>query len=535
MDNILSYLKWRGDLDFSEHPFNEIDNLIFCQLAYLDLKGIIPDSESGGSICLSDAVSNYISSESRRPCTMLGIPSDFYPLLMNSKRIANLRLSKFKDVCDTEKHMQFAAFHIILHDGTAFIVFRGTDDTITGWREDFMMSFCITPAQTEAVNYLERTMEEGVEYRIGGHSKGGNLAVYASMMCQEQLQNQIIEIFDNDGPGLSRELIQPEKYIRIKERICKIIPEFSIIGTLFEQEGNRCKIVKSSEKGIRQHDLMSWEAGRCHCIYSKERNPKCKAINEVINNWIENVDINEKKVFTDSLFDALEGGGLVYLNDVAAGGLDKFESILFELVTSEKESKNVVKKLVNSLWKKGREIKFTEVIRDFAAIRGFLLVLLGLLFIEIPEHAMQVIGSMIIFSFLVFACYRSVIKLRKYGWRINKIQYRAMYTIVILALTVFLMVKSEILIISGNIILGILCLGYGFYRMQKAVNYRRNRKMTLRFGEIEAFIYLLFGLVAFAVTNRVIGSYIFAVGTFMALSGIKEVLAVIYKLSDNKI
>ena len=184
-------------------------------------------------------------------------------LMANSKRYSGLKLSNYIDLYDEDKKSQFAAFHIEIDDKYNYVAIRGTDMSIVGWQEDFRMAHEVVPAQRYATRYLNRTVTDNKKYYIGGHSKGGNLAVYAASMCHEDIQNKIENIFDNDGPGFLKDYLESESYKRIRGRIVRIVPEYCVIGMLLEHDLNPI-IVGSNLDGIIQHDLMSWQVDGCN-------------------------------------------------------------------------------------------------------------------------------------------------------------------------------------------------------------------------------------------------------------------------------
>ena len=307
MGNIISYLRWRGDLLWSEAPFNEVDNLILACLSYFDFDGIVSETEKN-PVSLMCAAENFFSEhrESKSPAD-----PDLLKKAAASKRYGDIMLWGYRDVMDREQEMtQFAALHFVLEDGIDYISFRGTDNTIVGWRESFRLGFEVVPAQKRAAGYLEETIcKDGtVRYRIGGHSKGGNLAVYGAMMCSEGAKEQIDAIYMNDSPGLCPAMIDEEKCQDIQGRIIKIVPEFSIIGMLFEGNDtvngteqkvamNSGLIVKSSADGILQHDAFSWQIEGNHFATAQQLAEKAWIYNGIFDRWIESADFEERELF----------------------------------------------------------------------------------------------------------------------------------------------------------------------------------------------------------------------------------------------
>ena len=194
MGNIITYLKWRGDLNFSERPFCLVDNLVLSAFVYQNLSGIVTDDKE--PVTVADA---YVRYQEKNPDKKE--KTTLFSLMAGSRRFGQANLSYYREVYDEETASQFTAVHITLDDESRYIAFRGTDNTIIGWQEDFGIGSMVVPAQLMAKDYLERTMEEGKHYRIGGHSKGGNLAIFSAAQCEEKLQDQIIAVYNNDGPG----------------------------------------------------------------------------------------------------------------------------------------------------------------------------------------------------------------------------------------------------------------------------------------------------------------------------------------------
>ena len=208
MANLLDYLDWRGDLPLSGDPFNEVDNLILAELSFVDFGGIVPGPGAGAAVPLGEAAAAYFAKTEGRPIDMgVLVPNQIPEMLRRmaaAPRFRDMQLSGFVDHLDTEKAEQFAALTIVCGDGALYLSFRGTDDTLAGWKEDFYLS-CMreVPAQKKAVEYTETMARQypRVKLRLGGHSKGGNLAVWAGVFCPLAVQRRIRSVWSNDGPG----------------------------------------------------------------------------------------------------------------------------------------------------------------------------------------------------------------------------------------------------------------------------------------------------------------------------------------------
>lgn len=225
MANILEYLDWRGDLTLLERPFNEVDNLILAEICYLDFSGFVPAGFQTQQVTLLDAASAYFAAH---PETNMGVlVPDQIPVLVEhaakTARFGDIRLLGYVNRIDEETQTQFSALTMLLPDGSAYVAFRGTDDTIVGWKEDFNMAFTPEiPAQKYAAEYL-RQVSAALPFRpllVGGHSKGGNLAVYAAVFCGQDVQKRILAVYNNDGPGFYSSLLSlPEQQAGWPEKL----------------------------------------------------------------------------------------------------------------------------------------------------------------------------------------------------------------------------------------------------------------------------------------------------------------------------
>jgi len=506
-----------------------VDNLVLAELSYLDLTGIVPECGTNESISVADAATIY----EKKIETELETEFPLCQLLQRmsgTKRFRDARLSNYTDVLDEESNTQFAALHIELDDGSIYVAFRGTDDTIVGWREDFSISFQIVSAQKLAVHYLEATMKDLKKcYRVGGHSKGGNLAVYATMMCPAEKQEHILEIYCNDGPGICDEIVDMTKYEWVRPKLIRIVPEFSIIGALFEQE-EPTVIVASSVDGILQHDAMTWEIEGDHFKRKKERTGKSKFLNNIFDTWIGSADMEHKKTFVKDFFNALEAGGAKRIVDISQGGVNGFEVVLLSLIESEKRTKIVIGKLIESFSGELKNIDILEVIKSRQAVRGFLLFGIGLLFMMIPKFVMECIGIGLGFTALLWLGK----KLMEYAIQENlsvKIRrQRLLLYLILTSICSFLIGNRAFLSLSADFILGIVLIIIAFGKFREVFQKDKSKGIRLcmvLFG----ILALMLGLVAVATPGRIMTEHIFTVGTFMILYGIGKVLFAMYESS----
>lgn len=309
MANLMEYIDWRGDIDFSQVPLNEVDNLILSEICYVDFEGIISPSFNK-PILLSTAVRTYLRRH-RGERAYLGVivPPQIIALMAKaarSRRFGRIRVCGYINHVSDNTQTQFSAMTYLLDDNHVFAAYRGTDDTIIGWKENLNMSFMHpVPAQLEAVSYLEQLADERKEnIYVGGHSKGGNLAVYALAKCAPAVKERVLAAFNNDGPGFSREFIESLDYESTREKIRTFLPESSIVGMLLEHE-ERYEVVKSSQSGIWQHDSLSWEVMGGSFIHLDDITDESKSIEKTMKQWLDNMSPEDREIFVDNIFDAL--------------------------------------------------------------------------------------------------------------------------------------------------------------------------------------------------------------------------------------
>jgi hypothetical protein len=308
MANLFDYLKWRGDLTFEHSPFNPVDNIIFTQLAYLPLDGIVPGPDENGSITIAQTaaiIAERLANNALGGPILFKDDPSFIDAIGQTERFKNCRLHSFVNHSDVVQEMQFAALCIDMGFAT-FVAFRGTDVSIVGWKEDINMSFsAVIPAQLEAVSYLQKIAKKTSGPLVpGGHSKGGNLAIYAAACCNAKTCRRIADIYSNDAPGFHQGFIESDGFQKIRQRIHSFVPQTSIIGMLFEH-GNDSIVIKSSQTGILQHEQYSWEITHNDMSRLDQVDQGSRYIDKTLREWLGNLDKEHLRLFSDTLYGLL--------------------------------------------------------------------------------------------------------------------------------------------------------------------------------------------------------------------------------------
>jgi hypothetical protein len=311
MAGIFDYIRWRGDLSFHAAPFNPVDNIILTHISYFPFDRIVGGPEENSGITIAEAAKKIAGILRRRPGAFddeLVFRDDpaLVAALGSSGRYGNLELRGYVNQIDPAAEKQFSALSILGCGGFSLISYRGTDNTIVGWKEDFNMGFSdIIPAQLEAVSYLE-TMAAKIRgpLCLGGHSKGGNLAIYAAAFCGKHTRRRIRRIYSNDAPGFKRRVLESSGFAEIKDRIQSFIPQSSVVGMLFEHPEDYT-VVKSSQTGLMQHDVFSWEVERDDLVRVKEVSQGSVFMNRTVGDWLGGLDSGQLRRFTDALYEIL--------------------------------------------------------------------------------------------------------------------------------------------------------------------------------------------------------------------------------------
>lgn len=329
MSNVFDYLTWRGDLTLGNAPVCPVDTLLFSMLPYIRLESYVPASVNAEPVRLSDAIAAYLADPAERPSA----EQKHEPLLRAfaaSARFAPLRLLGAVEEIDKEQGLQFAAITYLLPGQNLFVAFEGTDDTLIGWEEDFRMSYeCPVPAQLKAVEYLRRAAAAHPLRRIyvGGHSKGGNLAMFAAVHSGPEYRHRIRAVYNHDGPGFCDNTLSSPEYLELRDRIHTFLPQSSIVGVLLEHDDNY-KIVKSTAAGLQQHDPYSWQVLGNDFEYTTERTAFGIETEAIVDRFVNELSTERKRQFGEALFTLLESTGQETLSGVADNKLQSLRNIL---------------------------------------------------------------------------------------------------------------------------------------------------------------------------------------------------------------
>ena len=372
MANLLDYLDWRGDLTLEQAPFNEVDNLILAELSFVDFSGIVPPPGQGDSVPLHQAAETFFGAVPPGEKIDMGVlvPDaipDMLRKMASSRRFRDMKLNCFISWLDTEKAEQFAALTIETGDGLLYLSFRGTDDTLAGWKEDFLMA-CLPeiPAQKMAVQYVRNVARQfpRKRLRLGGHSKGGNLAVYAGVYAPDSVQKRIHAIWSNDGPGFHDDLLDLPEHQRVADRIVSIVPKSSVVGMLLEHEEDYT-VVDSSQQGLMQHDGFSWEVLGDHFVKLRSVTRQGRLNDLTLKEWVHNMPLDQREKFVDGLFTVLSASGAVTLTDLKEESLKAAGAMVRAMKDMEKDTRDALVYAVRLLFRCNAKVLLEEWQQDY--------------------------------------------------------------------------------------------------------------------------------------------------------------------------
>ncbi|MDO5409625.1 MAG: DUF2974 domain-containing protein [Lachnospiraceae bacterium] len=320
MADITDYIKWRGDLTFEQSPFNEVDNLIFSFISYVDFSGIV-DNSADKRITLREASDRfwefYTEKEILDKPTLTKKAAFVLRDMAASRRFGDLLLSDFVNEIDEGEQKQFSALKIHLPKDRCYLVFRGTDETIVGWQEDFnMICFPGIPSERRAVEYLIKAMEDEktADFYIGGHSKGGHLAFYAAICVWEKFGGRILSVYNNDGPGISEEMAASQAYEEALPKLISYVPEQSFFGLMLCHK-EPVYVVKSRRAGLLQHDILSWEVMGAELVKAQCVAPHSRNLDKGLKNWLEAIEPAERAEIIKLIFDSFSLAQIHTLGD----------------------------------------------------------------------------------------------------------------------------------------------------------------------------------------------------------------------------
>lgn len=490
-NNILSYIKWRGDISLSARPFDEVDALVIATFSYIHLDGIVPDSNK--EVSIKDVAQKYFNSSNQNLDHYKY--QDLLKLMANSVRFGDAKLSYFADVL-TDR-IQFSAIKI---------------------------SFRTTGAQKYALKYLTNILKTTNQvYSLAGHSKGGNLAEYAAVNLPDDLKENIDTIYTFDSPGLSTQVDG------VTDKLKRYVPEFSIIGRLFEPENITPTILVSDRSKLAQHDPMSWEVSGSHFITRNHRNPTSKIYNQIINQWIGEANLQEREALTNDLFSAFAASGATKITELNKNGFGGFGAILFSLTDSSRRTRFVLGSLWETIW---RSIKATHLEKLFIntnSIIGWVLILLGIVDLTIPDYAYRAFGGLVALFCVGWSGYHIVETANSHLLPKPKRFFIISYLIVF-GLAIAIISNNRLLNFLAHYVLGIFLIGFAYVRLRSViVKNKKNGIFRNIIDVLESLIAFAAGIIVIINPNYFSRQAVISLGILLIIYGFFQLVMELFK------
>lgn len=377
MNTFYDYLHWRGDLTMDQSPLNEIDAMIFSILSYVDFKHVLKHFNTTDRISLTETSNKFEElgifkntkglSDFDKECL------EILKLVASKPRYSLIQLIGFKERFKVENSTQFAAISYILNDQSILVAFRGTDESIIGWKEDFTMSFSDkVGSQKYGLDYLNDIQKiNNKPIYLSGHSKGGNVAVYAAVKADKNIQDRILKVYNFDGPGFNKKAVNKDDYNTLGlDKIITLVPQSSIVGILLQHEEPFRVVYSSKKTGIFQHYPMSWEVEPSSFKRLEDVKNVTQYFDATMRTFLEELKEDDLEIFVDTLFNTVQAGGAINLRDLFKTPGKTLSAIHKYCLETPTETKKQVENVIKAFFKVSREVSKIESKKQINAVKA---------------------------------------------------------------------------------------------------------------------------------------------------------------------
>lgn len=351
MADVFTYVSQYGNRSIKESPFNELDNLAFCILAYLPFEKLVPELAGRKKLGTLREIAAALPKEEDECWIEQSVGCLLQAQLLldmaKTRRYGRMIIKNYVTLNDPEQQIQFAAITIQMSLFQRFIAFRGTDNTFNGWKEDLMLSYRTPiPAQKKSVDYVNQTQRFFLgKIYIGGHSKGGNLAAYSAIFASARIQKHIVQVFNNDGPGFLHDMVERPEYKAALPKIHTFVPQSAIVGMLLEHE-EEYTVIKSNTQGKEQHSLFTWETEENHFVTMEQVDLVSRLKDRAVKNWLEEIDEETREQFVEAFFTMIESSGVKDAQEILNASPKTYMKTLRSMVKLEGEDRNIIIKML---------------------------------------------------------------------------------------------------------------------------------------------------------------------------------------------
>ena len=496
---LLDYVQWIGDFDFDTMPFREADALVLCVAVYFEILPLFADGRKSAKF--SECAELLDAGRAKLMITGGDMGNEgIFRAAAESKRFGELTITDYVDKLTTDPPLQFAAMCFRYKDEFSFIAYRGTDSSLAGWEENFMISFTRTTAQNLAGEYACQLIEPGCDWYIGGHSKGGNLALTAACVLPPEQIDLVKRIYMLDGPGLCPEVFDEQLISSVDAKTTRIIPEFDVIGKLFEPRITDTRIVKSYRKGIEQHSLASWMVDHGDLSSAPANAPGSRWINDLTDEWIAGLPLEERAVFVEELFDAMEEAGVQDLQEITP---EYFGNLIIRLSGKSATTRKVMtslprKMLLDDVEKPKLSTRISNFFKNSVLVIAVILALLGTGIIIARGKTLDILSIALVSIIAAVEIFVIIRRLIKAKGRLDGMRERIVIAIALVAVIPVLIFKEHALFVLGSFIFGALFLVLAYISIQQAA---KEIRIFLRVLNIIEFVACIAAGVGFLIVN----------------------------------
>ena len=527
MGHLIDYVEWKGDESYSSKPFNLVDSVVLAFLSYVRF---------GDSIRLDDSPTlketyDLLMKKGKDPviATMDGTQrkKDYLALLQavcSSSRYGSMVLVDYEDITDTKANIQFAGLGFKLETGELVASYRGTDETIVGWKENFELSFQEVPAQRKAAEFATKLARIGKPLYIVGHSKGGNLALYAASKLPLDDRNLLKHLYLLDSPGLCEEVFGKPDMDYLNPVTTCLNPGYDVVGQIFKMPFQDVRVVDCDASTIFQHAFLSWRIEKGEFVYLQDYDPECAWANQVIRDWLIDVDMDSRKKFVGDFFQALTSHGEKTLWDLGKNPIRTVDKLLVSYFDAPKKTKEPVKKLGFAAFfgTSLRELKSLRQFPDFISsslVQALIMITVGLLFTFLPESLpwIVVISASAALLFLWVIAFYYLAK-NKWNWKAYRLRLWIASFLTLAYVGAALLgwqLISDISLYGA----GLFFLLFGAWILLTMDQKKEAPKFVRVINWIEIALYALMGCYLLFVPTPYVGYGLFAAGIILTIDG----------------
>ncbi|MBP5256355.1 MAG: DUF2974 domain-containing protein [Clostridia bacterium] len=532
-ETLAGYIDWMGGLDFDACPFRDADALVLCVISYFDVTPLFDDGRE--TVPVSDCVKLIENGGAKLMITGGDMGNtEIFEKAVRSVRFGGLNMTRCVNGLRADPPYQF--FAVTFENAIfRFVAFRGTDSSLAGWRENFMISFTRTEAQDSAAEYAERAFDDcgGRDFYVAGHSKGGNLALYAAGMLSGRALRGVKRVYSLDGPGFCPEVLDTGILRRIDPVTTRIIPEFDLIGKLFEPQMTDTRIIKRYRSGIEQHSLASWLVEGGELALTGSVSQRSVGLSRLVNDWIGGVSMKDRPTVVNELFDTLGADGVTDLSQMNADTLAK--TVLGLSKTSGVTRKNLIELPKRAIFddtlsgeKADKAGKKLSRIFGSDLFVAFSYLIAGVVVLLMMNSILEVLALILLSATAAFQLFITVRALIKNRFRLDGLRERIYITIVLIALIPVVIFKENAMFLMGSVIFGLAMMIIAYLSGERAKSRSGFDKVA---GIIEIIVWAAFGIAFLVIPRSAVPYFAMSAGILMICDALARFIALIVKKS----